>query len=103
MESIQTLLVIIAIKDLEVHQMDVKTSFLSGNILKEIHMQQPKSSVINGKENMVCKLQKSLYGLKQFPHEWNRKINAYFLSQKFERSYVNHNEFVLKKFNKIFM
>ncbi len=38
MESIQTLLVIIAIKDLEVHQMDVKTGFLSGNLLEEIHI-----------------------------------------------------------------
>ncbi len=64
MESIQTLLVIVAIKDLEVHQMDVKTSFLNGNHLKEIYMQQPKGFVVNSKENMVCKLQKSLYGLK---------------------------------------
>jgi hypothetical protein len=39
MESIQTLLVTIAIEGLEVHQMDVKTGFLNGNLLKEIYMQ----------------------------------------------------------------
>jgi hypothetical protein len=42
-------------------------------------MQQPKGFVAKGKENMVCKLQKSLYGLEQYFHEWNHKINAYFL------------------------
>jgi ATP-binding cassette subfamily B (MDR/TAP) protein 1 len=41
--------------------------------------------------NMVCKFQKSLYGLKQSPREWNHKIIAYFLSQKFERSYGDCN------------
>ncbi len=103
MEPIQSLLVIVAIEDLQVHQMDVKTGFLSGNLLEEIYMQQQKALWFNGKENMVCKLQKSLYGLKQFPHEWNRKINAYFLFQKFERSYVDHNESILRKFNNFFM
>jgi hypothetical protein len=43
---------------------------------------------------MVCKFQNSLYGLKQFPCEWNHKINAYFLSQEFERSYGDHNVYL---------
>ncbi len=40
---------------------------------------------------MVCKFQKTLYGLKQSPCEWNYKINAYFLSQEFVRNYGDHN------------
>jgi hypothetical protein len=47
--------------------------------------------VLKGKVNMLRKFLKSLYGLKQFSHEWNDKINAYFLFKKFERSYVDHN------------
>jgi ATP-binding cassette subfamily B (MDR/TAP) protein 1 len=43
---------------------------------------------------MVCKFQKSLYGLKQSPREWNHKINAYFLSQEFEKSYGDHNVYL---------
>jgi hypothetical protein len=45
---------------------------------------------------MVCKLKKFLYGLKQSPHEWNHKINAYFLFQKFERDSTNHNVYFFK-------
>jgi hypothetical protein len=41
-------------------------------------MRQLEGFVVKGKENMVCKFQNPLYGLKQFPHEWNHKINAYF-------------------------
>ncbi len=43
---------------------------------------------------MVCKFQKTLYGLKQSPCEWNHKINAYFLSQKFVRNYGDHNVYL---------
>jgi len=47
--------------------------------------------VVKGKKNMVCKLQKSLYGLKQFLCEWNHKINAYFFFQEFKKGFVDHN------------
>jgi len=47
--------------------------------------------VVKGKVNMLYKFLKSLYRLKQFSHEWNDKINAYFLFQEFEKSYVDHN------------
>jgi hypothetical protein len=49
--------------------------------------------MVKGKNNMVCKLQKSLYGLISSPREWNHKINAYFLFQKFKNSYADHNLF----------
>jgi hypothetical protein len=64
MESIQVVLAILAIEYLEVHPMDVKITFLNGDISMKIYMQQPKGFVVKGKENMVCKFQKSLYGLK---------------------------------------
>jgi len=44
-----------------------------------------------------------LYGLKQFPYEWNHKINAYFLSQKFERSFVDHNIYFKKTQKKLYV
>jgi hypothetical protein len=47
-----------------VHQINVEIAFLNGDLLEEIYMQQPKGFVVKGKENMVCKFQKSLYGLK---------------------------------------
>jgi len=57
MESIQIVFVMTTIENLEVHQMDVKIVFLSGNLLEEIHMQQLHGLVVKGKNNMVCKFQ----------------------------------------------
>jgi hypothetical protein len=53
--------------DYEVHQMNVKTTFLNGKLNEEIYMKQPKSFIQTRKDNLVCKLNKSLYGLKQSP------------------------------------
>ncbi len=49
--------------------MNVKTIILNGHVLEEIYMQQPEGFVVKGKKNMVCKLQKSLYGLKKYPRK----------------------------------
>ncbi len=61
--SIRCILALAAIKDMEVHQMDVKTAFLNGDLKEEIYMEQPKGFTQEG-EHLVCKLHKSLYGLK---------------------------------------
>ena len=65
MTSIRVLISIAAIYSLIVHQMDVKTTFFNGELEEEIYMEQPEGFVIHGPENKVCKLDKSLYELKQ--------------------------------------
>ena len=72
--SIRTLLAFAAKKKLHVHQMDVVSTFLNGELKEEIYMKQPPGYVQSGKENLVCKLRKSIYGLKQSPHCWNQKL-----------------------------
>ena len=47
--------------------MDVKTAFSNGELKKEVYMKQPEGYVIKSKEGLVCKLKKSIYGLKQSP------------------------------------
>ena len=54
--------------DLELHQMDVKTAFLNGDINETIYMMQPKIFVSGDTKKMVCKLKKSIYGLRQASH-----------------------------------
>jgi hypothetical protein len=58
------LIAIAAIHDLKIHQMDVKTAFLNGDLEEEIYMDQPEGFVEAGQESKVCKLTRSLYGLK---------------------------------------
>ena len=74
--SIRLLLAIGAHYDLEIHQMDVKTAFLNGDLEHEIYMCQPEGHRVEGQEQLVCKLNKSLYGLKQAGRSWYEKIDA---------------------------
>lgn len=59
------MLAVVAFEDLELHQMDVKTSFLSGDLSEDIYMGQSEALVEQGKLAHVCMLQKTLYGLKR--------------------------------------
>jgi len=62
--SIRLLLSVATAFDFEVEQMDVKTKFLHEDLEEEIYMKKPKGFVVKGKKEPVCKLKKSLYGLK---------------------------------------
>ncbi|KAL6325227.1 hypothetical protein AAG906_023072 [Vitis piasezkii] len=64
-DSFRVIMAIVAHFDLELHQMDVKTAFLNGDLDEEVYMEQPIGFVEVGKEDLVCKLNKSIYGLKQ--------------------------------------
>lgn len=77
------LLALAASHGLLVHQMDVKTTFLNGELDEEIYMQYPDDFVVNGQERKVCKLVKSLYGLKQAPKQWHEKFNTTLTSAGF--------------------
>ena len=66
--------------------MDVKTTFLNGDLEEEIYMTQPEGCVVDGQENKVCKLLKSLYGLKQVPKQWHEKFNETLLVDGFSSS-----------------
>jgi Reverse transcriptase (RNA-dependent DNA polymerase)/gag-polypeptide of LTR copia-type/Integrase core domain/GAG-pre-integrase domain len=88
--SIRALLALAAYHDLEIHQMDVKTAFLNGDLDVDIYMRQPEGFVIKGKESLVCKLNKSLYGLKQASRAWYQKIDTVLHSLGFIPSQADH-------------
>ena len=56
-----------------VHQMDVKTAFLNGDLDEEVYMEQPDHTMKTTSSNKVWKLKRALYGLKQAPRAWNRR------------------------------
>ena len=67
--SIHILNAVASIHKLFIYQMDVKTTFLNGDLEEEIYMLQPEGCITPGQENKVCKLSKFLYGLKQAPKQ----------------------------------
>ncbi|GKC88031.1 retrovirus-related pol polyprotein from transposon TNT 1-94 [Tanacetum coccineum] len=67
MTTVRVVLALCATYDLHLEQLDVKTTFLHGNLEEEIYMLQPEGFEQKGKENLVCRLNKSMYGLKQAP------------------------------------
>ena len=74
-ESVRTVLSLAANLGLKLHQMDIKTAFLNGELEEEIYMRQPEGSIEVGKEEMVCKLKRSIYGLKQSARCWNTELD----------------------------
>ncbi|KAJ9553006.1 hypothetical protein OSB04_017051 [Centaurea solstitialis] len=78
--TIRLLIALGAIHNLVIHQMDVKTAFLNGDLEEEVYMKQPEGFIMPGMEHKVCKLVKSLYRLKQPPKQWHQKFDEVVLS-----------------------
>lgn len=98
MSSIRIVLSLAAILDLEIEQMDVRTAFLHGDLEEEIYMIQPEGFVVKGKENCVCKLKKSLYGLTQAPRQWYKKFESFMGKHGYIKTTSDHCVF-MKKFS----
>ncbi|GJQ90179.1 zinc finger, CCHC-type containing protein [Tanacetum coccineum] len=84
--TIRLLLALATIHNLVIHQMDVKTAFLNGDLDEEVYMKQPEGFVMPDNEHKVCKLVKSLYRLKQAPKQWHQKFNEVVLLSGFHLS-----------------
>ena len=84
--SIRTLLAFAVQNNLHVHQMDVVTAFLNGHLEEESYMEQPEGYVKAGQEHLVCKLKKSIYGLKQSPRCWNKTFTEFMKDLGFKQS-----------------
>lgn len=76
LESLRILLAIAAVKDLEVHQMDVVSAYLLGNLEEEVYLEPPEGLQVQDRQ--VLKLRKGLPGLKQSGRVWNQTITAFF-------------------------
>ncbi|GJX19222.1 retrovirus-related pol polyprotein from transposon TNT 1-94 [Tanacetum coccineum] len=95
--SIRVLLSIVALQDLELEQLDVKIAFLHGHLEEEIYVEQPEGFKVPGKEDHVCRLKKSLYGLKQSPQQWYKRFDSFMISHGYDR--CSYDECVyLRKF-----
>ena len=84
--SIRTILSLVNTLNLDLHQMDVKTAFLNGKLQEEIYMAQPEGCIDESNPELVCKLNKSLYGLKQAAYCWNIEIDTFLKQSGYKQS-----------------
>lgn len=84
--SIRLVLAIVAVFNLEMLQLDIKTAFLYGKLEETMYMRQPEGYVIPGREKEVCDLKKPIYGLKQSFNCWNKKFDSDLIRFGFKRS-----------------
>ena len=78
-DSIRVLCSIAAALGLHIHKFDVNAAFLHGELEEELYVEQPEGFIRKGEEDLVCRLRKTLYGLKQSPRKWNEKFNSFIL------------------------
>ena len=74
--SIRFILALASRYDLELRQVDVKGAYLNGRLNETVYMRQPEGFATEGKENLVCRLNKGIYGLKQSGRVWYRTLRA---------------------------
>jgi hypothetical protein len=75
----------------KVHQMDMKTTFLNGEIKEEVYVEQPQGFEVHDRETHVCRLKKDLYGLKKAPRAWYDKIDNFLMILGFTKSSADPN------------
>ncbi|WVZ16376.1 hypothetical protein V8G54_009358 [Vigna mungo] len=90
LNTIRSVLSIVASEGLYLEQLDVKTAFLHGDLDEEIYMHQPEGFLEERKRNMVCRLKKSLYGLKQAPRQWYKKFESFMHKEGFQKCNADH-------------
>ena len=85
-DSLRVIIAIAAERDLELYQLDVKTAFLNGIIDEEIYIAQPEGYIEQGREDEVCRLNKSIYGICQASRIWNQTLHTALINFGFSQS-----------------
>lgn len=85
MTALRICLAIAALEDYEIDHLDISNAFTNSKISYEVYMKQPKGFEVVGKEHFVCKMLRTLYGLKQGPHDWYHTLNDAFREEGFQR------------------
>ncbi|KAJ0440582.1 putative RNA-directed DNA polymerase [Helianthus annuus] len=96
-DTIRVLLSVAANKDWPLHQFDVKNAFLHGDLKEEVYMEAPPGFSKEFKKNEVCRLKKTLYGLKQSPRAWFGKFTMAMKKYGYKQSNADHTLFFKRR------
>jgi hypothetical protein len=78
----------------KVYQMDVKSTFLNGDLSEEVYMEQPEGFELSDNPELVCKMKKALYGLKQAPRVGYHRLDTYLKEKGFKRGTIDINLYI---------
>ncbi|RVX06964.1 Retrovirus-related Pol polyprotein from transposon RE2 [Vitis vinifera] len=91
--SVRLLLSMAAMCSWPLYQLDIKNAFLHGDLAEEVYMEQPPGFVAQGESGLVCRLRRSLYGLKQSPRAWFSRFSSVVQEFGMLRSTADHSVF----------
>jgi hypothetical protein len=74
--------------------MDVKSTFLDGELEEEVYIEQPEGFQLSENTDYVCKLKKALYGLKQAPRAWYSRLDKYLQRAAFRKGSAENNLYI---------
>eukprot|EP00253_Pinus_taeda_P007112 PITA_07112 len=81
-------------QNFKVFQMDVKSTFLNGDLEEEVYIEQPDGFILGNDPNFVCRLKRALYGLKQAPRAWYYRLDKYLHQQGFSKGSADSNLYI---------
>lgn len=85
-DSLRIIMSLVTCFDMDSHRMDVKIALLNGDLEEDVYMKQPEGFSSSDGEYLVCKLKKSVYGLKQASHQWYLKFHGVISSFDFKEN-----------------
>jgi hypothetical protein len=94
LEAIRMFLAYSCHKNFKVYQMDVKSTFLSGDLEEEVYMEQPKGFSLKDNHDYVWNMKKDLYGLKQAPRAWYYRLDKFLQDKGFKKGNVDNNLYI---------
>ncbi|GJY85161.1 retrovirus-related pol polyprotein from transposon TNT 1-94 [Tanacetum coccineum] len=102
-EAIRIFIAYVAHKNMIIYQMDVRTTFLNGELKEEVYVSQLEGFVDQDNPSHVYKLKKALYSLKQAPRAWYDMLSSFLISQQFSKGAVNLTLFTRHAGNNILL